>query len=515
MKGKLLIRIAVLSALMTSLTGCNGGLKLVEDDPFNFISNYRDVRVNNGYDCEQFTEYTRTADDGTVQRKYVVDNVKALVVPVDFTDYPSTIYGSEEYTLGMLNKAVFSDEGSNGWYSLRSYYKSSSFGTCNVTGVVAPWWHTGDAVADIPRENAGYATQIATNIQNYYTEHPELINLNDYDANNDGFIDSLIMIYSAPINPIEAGDSGLWWAFCWNIAGSKPVEGKKVVHRYFWASMQFLFEKGNNKYYTNEEIASGSIEPDVHTLTHEYGHVLSLPDYYITDYSTTDYSGLGALDMMDYNIGDHNTYSKMCYGWVTPKRVEGKSGSLKVTLNSTTDTGDAILISAPGEWGNTYMDQYLLVEFLTPTGVAKKDGEEKYLGSYPKYYSKAGIRILHVDSRLGLFTSAGFSGYTLATKSSNKNAYVSVAADNTASRSCFPDYKIIEIMPASGKTQKQRKRDADDKCLYYEGDSFGTKEVFADFKLNGTKGKKDKDFGFKIYINKIDGIKSATITIKR
>ena len=451
---------------------------------------------------------------------YVIENVKALVVPVDFTDYPSSVYGTEENSRSILEKVIFSNEKTDGWYSLSSYYASSSFGQCKITGTVAPWWHTNKKVSDIDSSDSGFATSTAVKIQDYYQQHPEEINLADYDANKDGFVDSLIMIYSAPINPSGNG-SGLWWAFCWsvfNAYGKYTADGSMIgVHRYFWASMRFLFEYEANKYRTEAEIATGNYEPNSHTLVHEFGHVLSLPDYYITDYDKTDYDGLGYLDMMDYNIGDHNLYSKMMYGWVNPKRVTGTSGKVTITIRSTTDTGDSIIIPAPGEWNNTYLDQYLTIEFLTPTGVAEKDGKEKYVGAMPLYYPKAGVRICLVDSRLGVFskTTGQFTGYTEATKPFDSNSSISIAADNTASRSCYKDYKLIEILPATGKYQRQRQRAAADTCLYHEGDVFGKGDVFKDFKMHGNTGERDKKFGFKISIDKIDGNNSATITISR
>ena len=110
-----------------------------------------------------------------------------------------------------------------------------------------------------------------------------------------------------------------------------------------------------------------------------------------------------------------------------------------------------------------------------------------------------------------------FAGYTWSTSSAADQTYVRVAADNTKSRSCFPKYKLAEIMPSNGKSIKAfAGSQADASCLYYEGDSFGFKgQAWGDFKFNGSNGEANKTFGFKIRVNKIDGNKSATITISR
>ena len=528
MKHKTVFKALLLASLMcTSLTGCTGGkINLIQVDPYTLSANHRNMRINGGYASGE--QYTELMND-EYQTTYAITNVKALVVPVDFPDMPMSTYGTEEHVHDILEKAVFGSGDDNKWFSLSEYYESTSFGKCHVSGTVMPTFTYDKTVAELNKNKkaTGTAALIANRIVEKYKESDSPINLADYDANQDGFVDSIIMIYSAPIT--TTGE--LWWAFCSSVGGAfgKYTKDGKMegANRFFWASMRFLFEKPadertsqNDLYYSNADIASGKVKPDAHTLTHEYGHVLSLPDYYITDYNTSDYSALGGVDMMDYNVGDHNAFSKMMLGWINPRRVEGKSGKVTVEMKSTTKTGDTIIIPAPGEWNNTYLDQYLVIEFLTPEGVAKPDGDSAYLGYYPKYFSKAGIRITHVDARMGVRSYSGnawqFTGYTWSTTAPSNQSYVYFAADNTATDSCFPAYKLIEIMPAKGGTQKQRGgAAADDTSLYYAGDVFGAKGVHSDFKFNGQDGTQNVKFGYKITVNAINGNESAKITISR
>lgn len=537
MKKLSIIASIALSCLMgLTVTGCGNknkaptsDMEAIQVDPYELSANYRNLRIKGmGYSGEQFTEHKQ---DG--KKTYVVEDVKVLVVPVDFTDYPITNFANdEEDAKTKLNRIFFGSyddlledytaedlaAGKKPWYSLASYYESTSFGKCHVSGTVANTWHTGVQSTSISKKNTAYSQQIAVAIQDYYRNPDHGINLADYDANKDGFVDTIIMLYTAPIT--TTGE--VWWAFCWSVPGAwgKYSEdgGLEGANRFFWASFNFLYEKTSSSYYTSAEIKSGVAKPDAHTMTHEFGHCLSLPDYYITDYNKSDYSALAGLDMMDNNIGDHNAYSKMLYGWINPRRIEGSFGSITVEMNSTTTTGDTIIIPASGEWNNTYMDQYLVIEFLTPEGVAKKDGEERYLGSYPLYFSKAGIRITHVDSRMAVFTSGtdsyNFGGYTWATSTDLERSYVGVAASNTASDSAFPAYKQIEVLPRDGKSIKVH-NDLGNDWLYVEGDSFGQNGVWENFKLNGTDGTQEKEFGFKIHVDAIDGFNKATLTISR
>ena len=143
---------------------------------------------------------------------------------------------------------------------------------------------------------------------------------------------------------------------------------------------------------------------DAHTLIHETGHLLGLEDYY-------DYDGkmgtAGGLDMMDNNIGDHTAYSKYSLGWTNPYVVTGDS---EITIKPFESSGDMILIK--DDWNHSAMDEYLLIEFYTPTGLNAKDAEAKYAGIYPIMFQKPGIKVYHIDSRLGYFEHDQFKHYT-------------------------------------------------------------------------------------------------------
>ncbi|MDY4849467.1 MAG: hypothetical protein SO176_04375 [Bacilli bacterium] len=518
--------IGVVSLL--SLAGCSRReSKIFLADQYEYETNYRSLLKNGeGHAGVQYSTDTRKVEvDGkeTTQKKYAIKDVRALVIPVDFTDFPieSTVPYGEAGFKEELRKVMFGGEGETDWYSLSGYYASSSYGMCNVTGDIGPTFHTGVSTKQIQKSETSWSQKWAIKIQDYYRAHYDEIDLTQYDANKDGFVDCLIMIYTAPIT--TTGE--LWWAFCWSVPNAfgkynKELEG---INRFFWASYNFFYEKGQGNYYTKEEITANSIKPDAHTMTHEFGHVLGLPDYYITDYGSNDYEGLGALDMMDYNIGDHNAMSKALYGWVSPYVATGAG---KITLRSFTTTGDFLIIPTQGNYKNTVLDQYIMLELLTPEGVAYKDSQQGYLnGSYPKYYSEVGVRITHVDARLGSFdynSALGehkFTGFTGSTNSSGSGNYVSLACTNTASTSCFPTYKLIEVLPATGKSIKYMGT-ATNEALFKENTTFGGADgLFPNYKMHGLSGEKDVDFGFSIHIGAFgedaDGNKTVEITVKK
>ena len=124
------------------------------------------------------------------------------------------------------------------------------------------------------------------------------------------------------------------------------------------------------------------------------------------------------------------------------------------------------------------MDQFIMIEFLTPEGVAEYDGLNPFAGTYPLYYNQASIRVIHVDARLGSYNYNNtkkewqFSGFTTSTNRSGSDNYIGTACSNTATDSCFSNYKLLEILPRTGKSIKTYGA-ASNETLFVEGDTFG------------------------------------------
>lgn len=528
------------------LTGC--GKKEVEPSRVNrgdYTNDYFLVSTKGeGRKALPFSTVDYFDEEGNYKPYKQVNNVRVLVVPVDFTDFPaSSLPNGEEGAKEDIEKVHFGEASETSWNSLSSYYKSTSFGTANITGVVTDWYHTNMSVKEFAKYGGGSTNatqQLALDIQNYFTEGDgaSKIDLKDFDANKDGYVDATVMIYSCPDRVTVANqpvDNDLYWAFATVRGGAFGRVTRPAVYNYFWASINTFYEAGHYSEngtwsaWTKDDIKNGTVKVDAHTLIHEFGHVLGLPDYYSYDANSgkSDYYPFGGIDMMDFNIGDHNAMSKAWYGWVEPYIV---TDSTTITINSTTLTGDAILIPAGGNYKNTLIDQFIMIELLTPDGVAVFDGKQQLhgsgMGTYPYFYNEIGIRVSHVDARMGLFVhnsqtnSYQFSNFT-ASYTNVQNQYVGFANDNTKSRSSFPDYRFLELLPSDGVPMKNKKGNATNDYLFKEGQTFGGNSKSAvfkakDFKMNGIDGNKTVDLGFSFTIKQIDKEnKTATISFKK
>lgn len=164
------------------------------------------------------------------------------------------------------------------------------------------------------------------------------IDFSKYDANNDGIVDNVYIIYAGK-GEADGGAANTVWPHQWDIAGASltcTLDGKSI--RSYACSSEL---NGSGKY------AMG-------TPLHEFGHVIGLPDYYDTEYASSNYEEArtpGEWSIMDggsYN-DDGNTppnysiFDKYYLGWCTPKFL-AKDEQKTVTL-TTTEYGDGYQIN--------------------------------------------------------------------------------------------------------------------------------------------------------------------------
>ncbi len=321
---------------------------------------------------------------------------KMLIVPVHLSGESETWTSKK---LSNIEKAFFGKASETSWHSVSSYFDESSYGNLHLIGEVAPVFESVCSESDL----LSYASNpnnppCSDLIAREYSSSSSLSNekRKEYDQDGDGYIDATIFIYLP--KPTKS-NTDAFWAWCYANSNTASTS-KPAVNNYMWASYDFI----NDSYVKTELFETLPSGIEAHTYIHETGHLLGLDDYYCYD-KATPWNCAGDRDMQAFNIGDHNIYSKMSLGWVSPYYV---TGDCEIKLHSSSLYGEAIVIK--DDWNKTIFDEYLIIEYYTHEGLNYQDSKHSY-DSRNKMYQGSGLRIYHADARLIDFSKRTYNGY--------------------------------------------------------------------------------------------------------
>lgn len=369
-------------------------------------------------------------------------NINVLVIPVEFSD--DTFETSELETIEI---GFNGDEIQTGWQSLKTYYQKSSFGKLNLNAVILDVYSLDMSSSEFQHEYDEYMKHplsddpIDTILDNYFAAHE--INLNDYDANHDGLVDGVYVVYSYKY---EADPDSAFWAWTeksYSDVNYSNTSDELYLGYYVWIGIDFFSDP---VIYDFSSLENTYINCNAQSLIHETGHMLGLDDYYDFNGRIGPEGGLGGADMMDYMVGDHNAVSKILLEWITDETIQYVSETNSYTIGSQSLTGDCMIITKDGT--NSLDQEFILIELYTLdedlSGLF--DGEE----GLP---SMNAIRIYHVDG-------------TKTNKYESTFPFEIFAYDNGET-----SHKFIKILEADGDNSIERSGYASDSDYYVEGSS--------------------------------------------
>lgn len=296
---------------------------------------------------------------------------KMAVFCVDFPDCKFPYKPSTEE----LEDALFgAADPSSKYYPLESvaaFYERSSKGALKLSG---------KAFSYSAKENiSAYEGDIYRKkiIKEVVTAFDSQIDYNDYDGDKDGVIDAVMIIVPS------SSDRDEWWSKTGIYGGEQNIvlDGVSLGH----------ITVGNR----NIE-AKGSYSQFCKTFSHELGHSMGLPDYYL--YDVDDFQGMhgsGGFELMDDADGDFGAASKLMLGWYKDNQVnvyDSSKGEQSFTLyNSETDNGNCVIIPR-GTLADKYRSEFFIIEYTT------LDNNNLRLKDYWWKSTGSGVRIFHVEA---------------------------------------------------------------------------------------------------------------------
>ena len=456
-----------------------------------------------------------------------VGECKLLVIPVWFTDSSSYVSTSKKANVKAdIQKAYFGTQEETGWHSVKSYYETESSGKLSISGVVSDWYSPGISMADAGQYSGMDTASLAQSAANWYFTNNPSQSRADFDCDDNGYLDGVLLIYAAP-DYMTLGNQNYdnLWAYCfWAQDTSVNSVTSPGMNVFFWASYDFIYGSNTVSSRTGKSYYRGDTRYctiDAHTLIHEMGHVFGIPDYY--DYGSNSYSPAGDFSMQDYNVGGHDPYSTMAFGWSDPYIP---TESCQIQIGAFQTTREFVLLTPSWNTYDSPFDEYLLLELYTPTGLNAFDSAHQYLDAYPQGPSQTGIRLWHVDSRLQYFSGSwNYSINNLTTDAHHYSKYhgVDLAFSNTYDGdhmtplgSSYADYNVLQLIRNNTSETYRPTSSLSNASLFGDGSSFDMSTYRSQFvKSTLLNNGKTLGWSFSVAIEGSGANATATINLVR
>lgn len=342
---------------------------------------------------------------------------KSLVILVNFSDKSYVVSTPQTAFTNLLNQDGYTTNGGTG--SARDYFMSASYGKFSPNfDVVGPF--TLPQTLDYYGKNDtdGYDTNPLQMIIDACSAANSTVDFTQYDTDNDGVIDN-VFVYYAGYNEAENAAANTIWPHRW---GVYPQALFPDGYNYTGTVASVTFDgKRLMDYACTSELkgTSGSNMCGIGTFSHEFGHVLGLPDYYNTDDSNKN--TLNEWHIMDsgaYNNEGrtpptYTSFDRFFLGWITPEQV---STPIDLTLLP--------LYQGKTTPANTNQQTYLFSASTHNLVATNPDPKEFFMVEYRKktgwdaYLPAEGLLIWHIDYDQTAWDNNGPNNYTGSTQTS-------------------------------------------------------------------------------------------------
>ena len=277
-------------AAWRSSTETNLIRKQDKDKFYSYVSKVAE-QSENSYNNSPLTRVTVDSGHGGVPYFPHTGSPKALVILAEFADTTFTIQNTKQvFTNYLMNEGHFTETAyaqNRNYKGVRGYFKDCSYGQFTPTfDVVGP--------VKLPKPQTYYGagndniTDLMTDACNAVDNE---VDFSQYDANGDGLVDLVYIIYAGHSANYRGNASTDIWPKSGTTILSKTFDGKSI--RRYGVSNELAGRENKKK---EKETING-----IGLFCHEFSHTLGLPDIYAykTDAEDQNDQGMELWDLMD------------------------------------------------------------------------------------------------------------------------------------------------------------------------------------------------------------------------
>ena len=275
-------------------------------------------------------------------------DMRGLVILAEYSNLGFQPENDRDGFDSLMNAVNYTYNNATG--SVRKYYADQSNGLFDMQfDVVGP--------VLLPHEMAYYGTDVDTDAGDYDQYSADLVmdacfiadsvwnvDFSQYDRDGDGVIDFVFIIY-AGYGQADGGASTTIWPHEWDIEAVLAFGYTNQSEYYCDYDPNTGIIHGENlpvldgctlmSYAcSNERRRSGGVRNGIGTACHEFGHVLGLPDHYLTTYDPPmEDAGEEPYNWSVMSHGSYNNngrtppnlsvFDEYTLGWITPEQLSG------------------------------------------------------------------------------------------------------------------------------------------------------------------------------------------------
>lgn len=451
---------------------------------------YQDIVNNVDIGFIEKANYSSYYESHPYQNVKAIGNIKSLVIPIVWNDQKDMkkedILLSIKTALGNVidengNVTTYDYEDASK-FTLSEYMNISSYGKLRVNSFVTDWFESEynyDDIRDYVPEDT-YVESIVNWAINTYN-----LNIKDFDHDNDGVIDSIIILHTGVNHNYDYYVQASWaGAVRWTFHDQTKDDNYDYIINA--NSPKFVNATTSSISFIYKDVENYNVENSTAlTLIHEFAHNFGLVDYYSDDSNDV----LGGYDMQTSNVGDWNAFSKFAVGWVDPTVINkddfANGNTITFTLEEFVENGNVLLIPAKNHnYNGTPFDEYIMIDLFTPNKLHEFDSINYGLNE------TVGVRIYHVNGTMRLMKtySHEFGEHNFSAAKTNDYGAQIIELIQKGKVNEFQDDEILNNTISS-------------KDFFYEGDIFDVSE-YDEFFYKGLMDDGD-EFGYVINIKSI------------
>ena len=289
-----------------------------KDKFYSYVSKVAE-QSENSYNNRPLTRITVDSGYGGVPYFPHTGSPKALVILAEFSDTTFTIQNTNQvFTNYLMNEGHFTETAyaqKRNYKGVRGYFKDCSYGQFTPTfDVVGP--------VKLPKPQtvygAGRNDRPDLLLEDACSAVDNIVDFSQYDANGDGLVDLVYIIYAGHSANISGNKETDIWPKSGTISISKTFDGKSIGR--YGVSNELAGRENKKK---EKETING-----IGLFCHEFSHTLGLPDIYAipgTAAADQDNQGMEYWDLMDGGTEVQNgrvpspylAWEREAMGWMT------------------------------------------------------------------------------------------------------------------------------------------------------------------------------------------------------